>query len=92
MRWVQAYLVIQVYTYNDISIYTVIWVSTDLVYVPEFPLGSLFCPIIFDMCKINMYMFCDLKFLTADLSHVTGGTKPDNQAEEEEDWEEGGVV
>lgn len=38
--------------------------------------------------KENQYA----QYLTADLSHVTGGTKPDNQAEEEEDWEEGGVV
>lgn len=37
---------------------------------------------------VNQYAW----FLTADLSYVTGGTKPDNQAEEEEDWEEGGVV
>ena len=37
---------------------------------------------------VNQYA----QFLTADLSYVTGGTKPDNQAEEEEDWEEGGVV
>lgn len=42
----------------------------------------------------NLYaqLIYDVPYLTAVLSHVTGGTKPDNQAEEEEDWEEGGVV